>query len=191
MILISGGIGSGKSVVSRILRANGFEVYDSDLEARWLMDSSDEIKNRLCVEIAADAVDARGNINRPRVAEVVFADASKLAALNSIVHTAVRADIRRRMERNSRLFVETAIPVSSGLVDFADEVWQVEAPEDLRVRRVMARNNTTAEAVRARIEAQRAEAVPGARVILNDGRHPLLATVLELISAQAEIALHS
>lgn len=191
MILISGGIGSGKSMVSRILRANGFEVYDSDLEARRLMDSSDEIKNRLCVEIAADAVDARGNINRPRVAEVVFADASKLAALNSIVHTAVKADIRRRMERNQRLFVETAIPVSSGLVDFADEVWQVEAPEDLRVRRVMARNNTTAEAVRARIEAQRAEAVPGARVILNDGRHPLLAPVLELISAQAEIALHS
>ena len=149
MILISGGIGSGKSVVSRILRANGFEVYDSDLEAR--------------------------------VAEVVFADASKLAALNSIVHTAVRADIRLRMARNPRLFVETAIPVSSGLVDFADEVWQIEAPEDMRVRRVMARNNTTAEAVRARIEAQRAEAVPGARVILNDGRHPLLASVLELI----------
>lgn len=181
MILISGGIGSGKSVVSRILRANGFEVYDSDLEARRLMDSSHEIKSRLCIEIAADAVDPRGNINRTRVAEVVFADASKLAALNSIVHTAVRADIRLRMARNPRLFVETAIPVSSGLVDFADEVWQGEAPEDLRIRRVMARNNTTAEAVRARIEAQRAEAVPGARVILNDGRHPLLASVLELI----------
>ena len=56
MILICGGIGSGKSVVSRILRANGFEVYDSDLEARRLMDSSDEIKRRLCIEITVDEI---------------------------------------------------------------------------------------------------------------------------------------
>ncbi len=189
MILICGGIGSGKSVVSRILRANGFEVYDSDLEARRLMDSSDEIKRRLCIEITVDAVDSQGNINRPRVAEVVFADASKLVVLNSIVHTAVKADIRLRMARNPHLFVETAIPVSSGLVDFADEVWHVEAPEDLRIRRVMARNNTTAEAVRARIEAQRAEVVPDARVILNDGRHPLLPAVLEAVVKSLKIKI--
>lgn len=178
MILITGGIGSGKSVVSRILRANGFEVYDSDTEARCLMDNSDEIKRRLNDEIAGGIVDSQGRIDRQLLARLVFADTIKLGILNSIVHGAVKADISRRMAENPMLYVETAIPVSSGLVDLADEVWQIEAPEDLRIRRVMARNNISADAVRDRIEAQRSEYVADAYTILNDDRHSILTAVL-------------
>lgn len=180
MILITGGIGSGKSVVSRILRANGHEVYDCDLEAKLLMDRDDEIKRRLCAEIHPEAVDACGVIDRRRLASVVFADSERLAALNRIVHGAVRRDIARRMAANPDLFVETAIPVSSGLVDMADEVWQVEAPEDLRIRRVMARNNVSAADVRRRIEAQRAEYIPNARAIVNDGKCSLIRQMISL-----------
>lgn len=179
MILITGGIGSGKSVVSRILRANGFEVYDSDTEARRLMDSSDDIKHRLNAEIAAGIVDTRGCIDRLLLARLVFADAAKLRNLNAIVHGAVREDIAARMSLNPQMFVETAIPVSSGLVDMADEVWQIEAPEMLRIRRVMARNHISADAVRDRIEAQRSEYVAGAYTILNDDRHSILTAVLQ------------
>ncbi|MDE6098789.1 MAG: dephospho-CoA kinase [Muribaculaceae bacterium] len=181
MILVTGGIGSGKSVVSNILRACGHEVYDCDSEARRLMDSDAGIKCRIAAELSLEVVDAGGRIDRRRLSELVFSDSEKLAALNAIVHGAVRADLRRRIDMNHDLFVETAIPLSGGLVEMADKVWQVYAPEELRIRRVMLRNAVCADDVRARIEAQRAESVPGAELIVNDGVSPVLPRILELL----------
>lgn len=183
MIAICGGIGSGKSVVSAILRSMGYEVYDCDCEARHLMEGSEDIKARIASEISFEVIAADGGILRPRLAELVFADPELLLRLNAIVHGAVRADIARRLAANPQLFVETAIPVSGGIaaMEQCSCVWQVTAPEALRVERVMKRNHITATEVIARIGAQHGEYVPAAMEIVNDGRQAVLPQLHRLL----------
>ena len=180
-VAVCGGIGSGKSVVCRVLRAMGYKVFDTDAEARRIMDADREIHERLNAEIHPDAV-KNGCVNRPLISEVVFSSAPRLAALNAIVHGAVRRELEAWYEQEesqgSRLcFVETALLYQSGLDRMVDQVWEVEAPEDLRVKRVMARNGLSAEQVRARIASQNVRPEcehPNVRCLVNDGLQPLL-----------------
>lgn len=185
LIAISGGIGSGKSVVSAIVGRLGYRVYDCDSRAKRLMDEDKSILQRLAADIDADAV-ADGRIDRRRLASVVFGDAGKLARLNEIVHGAVRADLALWVAngRCEPLFVETAILYQSGLDRMVDEVWDVTAPEALRVVRVMKRNGLTAAEVEARIESQTVDVdKPHANVhkIVNDGESALLPQIERLL----------
>ncbi len=193
LIAITGGIGSGKSVVSSILRSLGYEVYDCDSRAKIIVDSDDEIKAKLVSEIAPDCVDSEGNVRRDRVAEIVFANPDALNRLNLLTHAAVRDDIRRQaaISENNPLFVETAILYQSELDLMVDEVWVVKAPEELRIGRVMERNGLEREQVIARIESQdgykpqRRHAV--VRELVNDEILPLLPQVEELLKNLAPV----
>lgn len=160
IVLICGGIGSGKSVVSRICRLWGYLAYDCDNEARVLMDSDESFKHDLEVKFGKDVLNADRTINRKRLAEIVFSDDKSLAWLNETTHRIVRNDIRRFIEHNQReeiIFIETAIPATSKLIETADYVWNVEAPEDLKISRVMARNGVDEQSVRQRMNVQRSE----------------------------------
>lgn len=187
LIAISGGIGCGKTVVSRIVVALGYEVYDCDSRAAALMDSDAGIKSLIASQVHPESVTPDGQIDRKRLSEIVFADYEALQRLNSIVHAAVRADLARwASERpGSTLFVETAILYQSGLDRMVDEVWEVGAPVDLRVERVMLRNGITREQVLARIASQDRfvpETVhPSTHLIVNDGVDPLLPQVEALL----------
>lgn len=179
-IAVTGGIGSGKSVVCRVLRALGYEVFDTDVEARRIMDCDRRIHECLIAEIDPQAV-VDGRVNRPRISEVVFASASRLEALNGIVHGAVRRELEawfaRRRGSSAPVFVETAILYQSGLDRLVDRVWDVQAPEDLRVARVIARNGMCEADVRARVRAQAyvpEHPHPALTAIANDGVTPLL-----------------
>lgn len=186
LIAVSGGIGSGKSVVCAILRTLGHDVYDCDSEAKRLMDCDDGIKNDIACRISEDCI-VGTEIDRRRLSEIVFADAEKLAILNSIVHDAVRTDILvwKESHRASQLFVETAILYQSGLDRMVDEVWEVSAPVDVRIRRVMQRNSLTADQVKARIEAQDSfkpeQMHPNIHTIVNDDATPLLPQIEKLL----------
>lgn len=187
LIAIAGGIGCGKSVVSRILSALGYRVYDSDSRAKKLMDNDDAIKQAIAREISPDTITSSGQIDRKRLAAIVFADKEKLQRLNSIVHGAVKRDIAAWRERHPAepLWVESAIIYESGISKMVDEVWDVTAPEEIRVDRVVKRNGISPEEVRMRIDAQAVPiASPHERVftILNDGVQPLLPQVLNLLS---------
>lgn len=188
LIAIAGGIGSGKSVVSRILSVMGHPVYDCDSRAKMLMDSSAEIKRRVSDEISPLAVTSDGAIDRIKLASVVFADKSRLEVLNNIVHGAVRRDIMDWAESldASVCWVESAIVYESGIDRMVDEVWMVDAPEELRIDRVMSRNSMSHEAVKARIDAQAwpADRVPHpmTRILINDGVAPLLPQILDLLA---------
>lgn len=188
LIAICGGIGSGKSVVCRIVAAMGHEVYDCDSRAKEIMDCSAEIKNAIACRVHREAIAPDGSIDRRRLGEIVFSDAEALARLNSIVHAAVREDLALWAARRpgKLLFVETAILYQSGLDAMVDEVWDVEAPPELRLERVMARNGLDAEAVKARIEAQDsyrpAQPHPQTTVIVNDGCVPLLPQLEKLLA---------
>ena len=183
---MAGGIGSGKSVVSSILRVMGYEVYDCDSEAKRLMNSSQDIKRDLVENFGEQSVLADGTINSAYVGSVVFGNESALKKLNSIVHPRVKEDVVKHIESTSRqvMFVETAILLKSNLLDLIDDAWVVEAPESVRVDRVMKRNSICEEDVRKRIKAQEGQdynSLKSYRTIVNDGETPILVQVEKLV----------
>lgn len=176
---ISGGIGSGKSVVARIVAALGYEVYDCDLHARTLMESS-EITAALLGEFGDSIFDSDGQLVRQALAAIVFADSQRLEALNNITHRAVRDDLAlwASARTGSRTFVETAILYQSGIDHMVSQVWEVTAPRETRISRVAARNCMARHDIEARINSQDSF-VPSALHpftihIINDGLTPLL-----------------
>ncbi len=191
LIAISGGIGSGKSVVSRILAAMGYAVYDCDSRAKTLMDSDGSIKKALTCSIHPQAVSPEGIIDRKIIAETVFTDSGKLSALNRIVHGAVKSDLCSwagsiSRKQHTRAFVETAILYESGLDAFVDEVWRIEAPRKIRIERVKARSGWPEHQITARMDAQDSY-VPAnphnnVKVIINDGLTPVLPRIEALLS---------
>lgn len=191
LICISGGIGSGKSVVCRILRMTGHIVFDCDDEARRIMDYDPEIHKRIASEVEPAAV-CGGIIDRKILAATVFNNPERLECLNSIVHKAVIAELLRRHETfaiantGKPYFVETALLYQSGLNELVDAVWEVDAPAPLRTERVMQRNGLSRAEVEARIASQVYTLTAGTHIpptirIINDGRIPLLPQILSLI----------
>lgn len=181
IIAITGGIGSGKSVVSRVVASMGFPVYDCDSRARRLQDSDPQMRRRIAEEITPEALNPDGSLNRAALGRCVFADPDKLLRLNQIVHGAVAADLRAEIARSKSplFFVETAILYESGFDSMVDAIWEVSAPEELRISRVMARNGLSAAEVKARIDAQRPSgANPSHYLIINDGETPVLPQIL-------------
>lgn len=161
IIAICGGIGSGKSVVSRILTVMGYPVYDCDSRAKLIMDNSLSIHENLCRMIHPGAVSG-GKIDRHLIAEIVFTDKEKLSRLNQIVHSAVKADLMNwcescEKEGHGLKFVETAILFESGLDVMVDDVWVVDAPESVRIERVVLRSGLTVEQIKARMVSQQTE----------------------------------
>lgn len=185
LIAITGGIGSGKSVVAKILLAMGYPVYDCDSEAKSIMDSSNEIKMFISENICSGAIRNDSSIDREVLAEAVFGSADKLDALNSVVHGAVRRDLSQWSAHKEVAFVETAILYQSGLDRMVDAVWEVVAPKRIRIERVIARSNLTARQVEDRIKSQDSFVVenshPATMLIDNDGVIPVLPRVLELL----------
>ncbi|MCC8070392.1 MAG: dephospho-CoA kinase [Bacteroidales bacterium] len=186
LIAITGGIGSGKSVVSEVLRVKGYAVYDCDSEAKRLMDSSAEIRRRIASDVDPKAILPDGTIDRCRLSSTVFSDGEALERLNSIVHGAVRADLEKWSRKQGPLcFVETAILYESGLDKMVDEVWEVKAPEELRIKRVERRSHLTRAQVEARIAAQKNGEVehphPCTYSIHNDEIHAMLPQIHNLL----------
>lgn len=187
LIAITGGIGAGKSVVSRCLVAMGYEVYDCDSRAKRIMED-ERILLAIEREIAPRCVDFEtGTINRSLLADVVFNDSEALQKLNGLVHSAVRDDISiwARYLPVAVGFVETAILYQSELDKMVEQVWEVKAPRAKRLSRVMQRNNLSSVDVQARIDSQDSFQPdvlhPKVYPILNDDVTPILPQILSLI----------
>lgn len=192
IIGITGGIGSGKSVVSRILRACGFMVYDCDSNAKAIMDRDPEIRRKLAEMIDPSTINADGSINRPRLAQIVFGDKSQLGILNAIVHGAVTGDVQACARRTAGLFfVESAILYTSGLWKYVDRIWEVTADMETRISRVSVRDNASRQQVLQRIHSQDNETAPKEcsivpEVIHNDGDSALLPQIWAICPTDAQ-----
>lgn len=191
IVAVTGGIGSGKSVVCRMLSCMGYYVYDCDSHARRIMDESAEIKAVIANQICQEAISADGEIVRERLAQVVFGDAHALEILNKCVHAAVRDDVRRESRKRKLMFVETAILYQSEMDKMVDCVWEVGAPTYLRVERVKKRNNMSEEQVLSRIRAQELPSTvqPHSLTFLinNDDDEAVMPQLLKLINNELEI----
>ncbi|MBE6309489.1 MAG: dephospho-CoA kinase [Bacteroidales bacterium] len=186
LIAIAGGIGSGKSVVSSIIRILGYKVYDCDSEAKRLMNTNTAIQGELVENFGPQSVLNDGTINKKYISSVVFGNEDALNKLNSIVHPRVKDDIvnQAKCVMQSIMFVETAILLQSNLFDIIDDVWVVEAPENVRINRVMKRNAMCEEDVIKRIKAQDGQdynTLKSVKTIVNDGVAPLFPQVEKLV----------
>ena len=184
LIAITGGIGCGKSIVSQILKEFGFQVYDCDCNAKYLMDNSPTIKDCLKSTFGNDII-IDGTINRVKLASIVFNNKEKLVKLNNIVHSSVKEDLISWKLENSQkklLFIETAILYQSGLDKVVDEVWEVNAPIEIRIERVMKRNNISRQDVLSRIESQKYEILTQADyIITNDDKVAILPQLVTIL----------
>lgn len=185
VIGITGGIGSGKSVVSRALRCNGFRVYDCDSKAKFLMANDPMVKRNLKERLGKEIYTPSGDLNKKLLGALLFGNAEIRNFVNSVVHRAVREDILKDINKElGDLFIESAIPVTGGLTEICEQIWLVEADEEERKRRVIKRDGLKEEEVTKRIEVQRKEFEDlkdkNVVVLPNDNRHPLLNKILFL-----------
>lgn len=158
MIVLAGGIGSGKSVVARMLRLKGFGVFDCDFEAKLLMHSDPHIIEGIRKIAGEEVYSGSGTLDRGRLASVIFGDKDKREKVNALVHEAVRNRIGEWLKENrANVFVETAIAAESGIADKADAIWLVDADEETRIERVKSRDGRSVDDIRRIMDAQRAE----------------------------------
>lgn len=172
---VTGGIGSGKSYVCRLLAQRWqLPVYDCDSAAKMLMVSSPHIRQQLQELVGDDVYDASGQLNKGVMSRYLFTDAAHVKAVNVIVHPAVKDDFELwASQQTGDVVMESAILVEAGFAKAVDCLVVVEAPLALRIQRAMARDGATEEQVRARVRHQMtAEQLRAYAdiVIVNDGR---------------------
>ena len=169
---ITGGIGSGKSVVSRLFGIMGIPVYISDIEAKRI--TQDVFQN--------------GVLNRSLLASYMFGHPNRVQKVNEIIHPQVKEDFRRwaaRFGGEQLVGMESAILVEAGFRSEVDFLVMVYAPLEVRVERAIKRDCSSREQVMKRIEAQMSDDVKRSHadfVIVNDDETPLIPQVLKFIS---------
>ena len=184
IIGVTGGIGSGKSVVSQLLRLMDVSVYDCDSEAKRLMCQSAEIRAALIQTVGESVYRPDGQLDRAVLAAYMFGNAAHVEQINRIVHPVVRADFRRWAEQSGRavVAVESAILFEAGMDADVDVVWLVYAPMDIRLQRAVQRDGSDEEAIRKRMQSQFSDAEflqRADRVVYNDGVRSLILQVKE------------
>ena len=155
VIGLTGGIGSGKTTIANFFKEKGVPVYIADDEAKKVMQSIeiiDQIKS-----VFGETLFENNILNRAKLAETVFNNADKLAQLNAIVHPAVKKDFENWLQQHKNdqyVVYEAAILFESGRYKECDYIVTVTAPIEVRIERVMKRDNTTREQVLSRMKMQ-------------------------------------
>lgn len=140
---VTGGIGAGKSIVCRIFSALGVPVYDADTRAKQVMVQDAVLVRQLKGHFGEEAYAADGSLNRVYLADKVFADTEKLALLNSLVHPRVGLDFDKWLSQYPQVpyvIKEAALIFEAGSYKSLDGVITVSAPEELRIRRTIIRD---------------------------------------------------
>ena len=183
---ITGGMGSGKSVVCELFRLHGVPIFDADKEAKLLNDTSPRIKEELTRHFGSDLY-KEGKLDRQKLATLIFHDKQNLALVNSIIHP-VLADqfIKWSKERDSYPFVviDAAVLFEAGFEQHVDKVITIYAPEAERIERVTRRDGIRKSQVMARMQHQIPEEEKAKRadhVIDNDGQHSLIQQVANIL----------
>lgn len=183
---ITGGIGSGKSVVSKLLRAMSIPVYFSDDEAKRLTATDETIRKELTA-LLGDELYQGDVLNKSLLADYLFASPESAAKVNAIIHPVVKQDFRRWCEENASSFIlamESAILIEAGFASEVDAVVMVYAPKELRIQRAMKRDGASRKQIEQRIQSQMDDEAKRAKAdytIINDDKTPLIPQVFRLL----------
>ncbi|MFI3322733.1 MAG: dephospho-CoA kinase [Rikenellaceae bacterium] len=152
---ITGGIGSGKSTVCKVLTAMGYEVYLSDQRGAYLMNNNRNVIESIIALFGEESY-TKGRLNNKYLASKVFGDKQQLLALEKVVHPAVFEDFKSFASEHTDeiIFVESAILFESGMDSLTDKIITISAPKELRIERVTRRDNANREQIEKRIDAQ-------------------------------------
>ena len=187
LIGITGGIGSGKSIICRVLSILGYPVFDADAQAKIILENH-EIQVKVITLLGDKAYLENGKPNREFIASVVFNDNEKLKSLNGIIHPAVQKQFHEwvRDNQNAQLvFKEAAIMFESGSHKEMDKIIVVSSPIELRVQRTMERDGKSRDEVLTIISKQLpAEEViqRSDYVIINDNHTPVIPQVQAILN---------
>ena len=152
---LTGGIGSGKTTVAKMFHALGVPVYNSDIEAKKLMVTSEVLKVKIKELLGTESyIDHK--LNRTYIADKIFTDPDLLAQLNAIVHPAVRQHFMSWVAQQKAAYIiqETAIIFENDTQNKFDKIILVTAPEKIRIARVTSRDAISTDKVKERIENQ-------------------------------------
>ena len=182
---ITGGIGSGKSLVCSVLEKLGVPVYYADQEAKRLMNTDQALKTSIKVLLGEQAY-MNGELNRKMVGKKVFGEPDLLKKLNHLVHPVVGHDFHiwsRKWDQNPYVVEEAAVLFESGADARLDMSVLVYAPSELRIKRVMERDGICRAEVEQRMSQQMDEDEKKSladRIIINDEKRLLLPQIVEL-----------
>lgn len=159
-IALTGGIGSGKSLVSDILIELGYDVINADKLAKEILLTDETVKSKIIKEFGKDSYNSEG-INTKYIAEKVFINSLNVKKINSFVHPPTIKKIETLaseiLKTKKIVFVESALVYEANLEALFDYVLLVTAEDDVRIKRVMERDNVSEEEVKVRMENQIAE----------------------------------
>lgn len=175
---ITGGIGTGKSTVSKILIALGYPVYFSDDRAKWLMENNQQLVAEL-TRLIGDETYIAGKLNRSFIAEKLFSNSQLKEKINELVHPVVRNDFNDWADSQQAplLFQESALLVETGAYQLFDALIVVTAPLEQRTKRIQKRDGISINEINMRLTNQLAESEKIAiadYVISNDDHQPIV-----------------
>lgn len=183
---VTGGIGSGKSIVSKLLHTMGIPVYISDTESKRLTVADPQIRSSL-IELLGTDVYINGELNKTLLANYLFETPEHAQTINNIIHPRVKADFRRWVEQHPAhkiVGIESAILIEAGFAAEVDSTLLVYAPQEIRIARTMKRDKCTEESVKRRIAQQMSDEEKKAFsefIVTNDGKEALIPQVTEVV----------
>jgi len=187
IIGLTGGIGSGKSTVSRVFEILGFPVYNSDIEAKRLNNKNEVIRKGLINKFGED-IYKKGVLNKKKLADIIFNDKRDLEFVNSLIHPIVKKHFSEWLLKQKTKYVikETAILFETGIFKDVDIIISVIAPEKIKIKRIRTRDGISEEDILARMNNQIKDNERIQRsnyIINNDETTLLLPQIISIIKA--------
>lgn len=175
---ITGGIGSGKSVIATLLEISGIPVYIADIESKLLTNTSPVIREKL-IRLFGDNIYTATGLNKMLLASYIFGNPAVLKQVNAVIHPEVKRHFMEWADKQQTdlCAIESAILFESGFNQLVDISLMVYAPLELRIERTLARDSASREDVIRRISNQLSDEIKKERsdyVIYNDDRKALL-----------------
>ena len=188
---ITGGIGSGKSIVSQLFRVMGIPVYDSDKESKRLTITDEAIRTQLTELVGKDVYADDGSLNKSVLASWLFSCEEHTLKVNNIIHPVVKKDFLSWVKKQENAGykacgIESAILIEAGFQDVVEKVVMVTAPLETRIERTMQRDHASRESVINRMARQMNEEEKKEKadyVISNEENTPLIPRVCQVIAS--------
>lgn len=181
---ITGCIGSGKSFVSKRLKALSISVYDCDSAAKRLMTEDEDVRQGLCQLIGNEAYGDDGQLNKPVLRRFLLSSPENKQKMENIIHPAVARDFNR----SGMEWMECAILFQSNFDKLVDRIICISAPLDIRIKRIIQRDNVTEDVALQWIEAQMSQEEVERRsdiVIVNDGKRDIMEDLSKILSSSS------